>query len=662
MGEPTFSLDKLVPKFGILVDGNFSSPESFSSAVVAFLLVVLTGFILKALYEFATAHIAVRFYQKLIEDAGFGSEQNTELNHELLAARSRDILNSALKNKKYGRLWREFHESLVQSPDGSRLSNTLDASHFFNTHTLARGLTENRLIAAVPGFLTAIGVIGTFAGLQMGLANLNLEGDQDVDTIKKGIAAVTNGAAIAFMTSVWGVGTSVFFNFLEKILERSVRGAITDLQNQIDYLYPRTIAEQSLVKIADFARSSHETMQGLAEKIGDRLQEAMLEATSSMSSELQSALSSILAPAVDSLVNNANKTSEGVIKDVVSSFSERLGQAGNEQRQLLEEATGQINLATQNLATQLSSFSDSAATQKDDMTKTFEELMASFVGQFESLNRAASDREAERHNLAQRELGLMQEANQQSLDLMVSKLENQLETMGDRGREQSQAVTQKIEQLGLTQGELTESIAKLIQNQKTVHTDIANQLRDIQSAYRENVQAQNSSSEAIRAASFQMHNVSERIQGMGESLEKASEHLGENISNVVIQTQEIVDQNQKISESLSELSERYNIASQTIQSVSQTLNDATIHAKSGFEAVDQHLDSFTKNMQAAVESLERQMEELMISFANQVSSTTQERMNEWNQQTSQYTSSMTAAIDALAGVVDDIDNKASRRA
>ena len=55
---------------------------------------------------------------------------------------------------------------------GYHLFNTLDASHFFNHYSLARGLTDNRLLTAVPSFLTAIGVIGTFAGLQIGLGEI----------------------------------------------------------------------------------------------------------------------------------------------------------------------------------------------------------------------------------------------------------------------------------------------------------------------------------------------------------------------------------------------------------------------------------------------------------------------------------------------------------
>ena len=75
----------------------------------------------------------------------------------------------------------------------------------------------------MPGILTAIGVVGTFAGLQMGLAALSgsvsataaAGGSElgEVESLKQGIFAMISGASIAFMTSLWGVALSVSFNF-----------------------------------------------------------------------------------------------------------------------------------------------------------------------------------------------------------------------------------------------------------------------------------------------------------------------------------------------------------------------------------------------------------------------------------------------------------------
>lgn len=134
---------------------------------------------------------------------------------DTLADTRRETLKKALDLdvRNLGKLWREFDESLVRSADNRHVYNTLDAEHFFNANSLAPGLTGSRLLAAMPSFLVAVGVLGTFVGLTIGLANLGANGDfQNVDEIRSGITALIAGAAVAFMTSVWG-GLFSFVSF-----------------------------------------------------------------------------------------------------------------------------------------------------------------------------------------------------------------------------------------------------------------------------------------------------------------------------------------------------------------------------------------------------------------------------------------------------------------
>ncbi len=137
-------------------------------------------------------------------------------------------------------------------------------------------------MAAVPAFLTALGVLGTFVGLQLGLASLELTSESDVNILKSGIFSMMSGASTAFVTSVWGVALSLFFNFIEKSLERLVRRKIANLQDLIDFLYPRITTEQTLIKISDSSRITSQTMQTLAEQIGDRLQQSLMQASESI--------------------------------------------------------------------------------------------------------------------------------------------------------------------------------------------------------------------------------------------------------------------------------------------------------------------------------------------------------------------------------------------
>ena len=188
----------LIPEFWPLLLGDMpiDSAQGFSTSIVIFLLVIMGFFLIYAFWQREKAYYQVRFYRKTL--LAYKPEQ--------LLDRRQEINEKMASRASYGSLWQEFDESLVCV--GDHLYNTLDAAHFFNHYSLARGLTDNRLLAAVPSFLTAIGVIGTFAGLQIGLGEIRDAGfgsvDSGVDEIKAGIGGMIAGAAIAFMTSVWG--------------------------------------------------------------------------------------------------------------------------------------------------------------------------------------------------------------------------------------------------------------------------------------------------------------------------------------------------------------------------------------------------------------------------------------------------------------------------
>ncbi|MFP3472403.1 hypothetical protein R0J90_20320, partial [Micrococcus sp. SIMBA_144] len=80
-------------------------------------------------------------------------------------------------------VWVEFDETLVDDLQAGRTRSTIEAEFFFNSHSLASPLFENRWIQALPGTLIAIGVGGTFFKLTFGLMGLDLTGDTDIDAL-----------------------------------------------------------------------------------------------------------------------------------------------------------------------------------------------------------------------------------------------------------------------------------------------------------------------------------------------------------------------------------------------------------------------------------------------------------------------------------------------
>ena len=319
-------LSWLIPDFLNFKSQSFES--QLSSAFVFFLILVWFFFLIKSLHSFYKAKKRLSQLNKSLK--GISSEN--------IALKRIDITETLKRDKQKDQtvrhLWQEFDETLIEVKKGDiiLLHNTFDASHFFNSYTLAKGVTDNRLIAAVPGFLTAIGVIGTFVGLQIGLSEMNISSEVSVEEMKAGISAVIGGAKIAFMTSVWGVMLSVLFNFLEKLLEQNIRKNINFLQNTIDDIFPRLSPESQLQIIANNSSESRESLQGLAEQIGVKMQESMLTATRGISEALETTLNEIMAPAINKLVNETSEGNQKALEELLTKFMDGFGAQGNQQR------------------------------------------------------------------------------------------------------------------------------------------------------------------------------------------------------------------------------------------------------------------------------------------------------------------------------------------
>jgi DNA anti-recombination protein RmuC len=98
-------------------------------------------------------------------------------------------------------------------------------------------------------------------------------------------------------------------------------------------------------------------------------------------------------------------------------------------------------------------------------------------------------------------------------------------------------------------------------------------------------------------------------------------------------------------------------AGQQVELAARQLDSAAGKAESGLSSVDRHFEQLGRSLTTHVQQLERQVAALLTEYSNLVHTQTTNRMNVWNEQTGSYISSMTDAIQALSGVVDEIDGK-----
>ena len=381
-----------------------------------------------------------------------------EVEADQLAASRRQIDESMGAIPYLGELWHEFDETLVASRDDKRIYNTLDADHFFNTTTLGEGVTESRFIAAVPGMLTALGVFGTFVGLQLGLASLDLS---NTETMTRSMTDLTAGAAIAFKTSVWGIIASLVFNVAEKLIEGSLINQIRTFQFKTDRLFDRTLGEQALLEIEGHVGESEKLLRVLGEQIGDKIQEG---------------ISSAIAPALEALANTmedlANRQASGAesaLRDLVEQFTSELGDAGRQQSEDMaksaEALTGAIGELNITIADFLNKVGDQIDQLKEvtesgqEVTKETQRKAAEFVRNATESQQSYAE-VSNRVSDAARSLGQAVQSLsevEEGFDATIAKFGRTQERASETFDQSAEALTGASNSLSLLGGQISES-------------------------------------------------------------------------------------------------------------------------------------------------------------------------------------------------------------
>lgn len=571
-----------------------------------------------------------------------------------LAANRRSTLQAALKmdNPQVGNIWREFDESLVLSSDGASLHNTLDADHFFNARTLAQGLTGSRLLAAAPSFLVALGVLGTFVGLTVGLVQLDINSDSDVNVLRNGINGLIQGAAVAFMTSVWGIGCSLLLNFVEKMFERSALNRITGLQHRIDFLYPRLPAEQSLVSIADSSRQAKEALQELHERIGDRLQESFTGFAGVLQTTLTDTLNGIMKPAIDSLVQHSSDQSTTALEQLVNKFMAGMGESGKAQAELLNSSAQGLQNVVNNIDTRLQDLTQLVQVMQSEqhkLTASHGELADKLL---KDVLEGTRQNQGQLHEQFQHMLGALQ----QQFSQLQSEAHGHDETRRQQLDEQVNALTRH-------QGDLLDAVSKGVSETQEQSRRMAEQHNII-------LQELGKVSTAMAESSLHMDNSAKQLGLLANKVESASTLLGSRLTEIADRVESALAETAHLTATQKEQSQAMLRLQDSISATMTEFRDAAQLTRTAVEALKQRQEELLREtrmefsrlgdtLREQVLQVENQAKNWLESYSNQVGQQVNERMQEWNRHSLQYANEMLRISQGLGSVLDELEARRS---
>ena len=608
----------------------------------------------------------------------------------------REIFKEQIDNNTYvGKQWNEFDETLVLSHDGRKLFNTVDASYFFNTQNLARGITDSRIISSAPGLLTGMGVLGTFIGLQLGMGSLNLN-FANVEDLTKTIIPLVKGATVAFSTSVWGILTSIIFNLSEKTVEAYLRKKITFLQDKIDFLYPRIVEAQELVHINAHSLESRNTMSKLAEQIGFSMQKA---------------LDSSLGPAIKQLVDASKELSEKqnlgsqkALTDLAERFMEAMSKEGENQRKNMESGASGLNEAINSVGLSMNEFmqkfnlqlgewniekqgqielTKNIIEQGNSLSERSEQSQTALENTTSSINQAADklDNAAGRMERFGGEMRLASESistkqleasrlsaqvsqENQSLVNRFMEMIIQIETVRDRFLEISTELKGSSDGIGVRTNEFLENMKTQIENwgkekndTQTLANNLINQSQSITNQADQSREALSEIADSIVNSSEKMENASANIAELGIRIESAAEILSSKQAEATEVFKRSSQESLEATNNLRIVIDELQGMRQNFIDVGDSIRESSVNVGQNFDQLNNRVQDHITEMHTSMEDYRDEVNRLISEYSERVNAQTAYRLGEWNHQTLDFSNTLTQAVSSMNDILAEIEEK-----
>lgn len=386
--------------------------------------------------------------------------------------------------------------------------------------------------AQVPGILTALGILGTFLGLVLGLRSFDFS---NADQMTSSVEALVSGLNVAFYTSIYGVTLSVFYNMV-------FRKTTTELSQQLNQFYDAfrsvmvPLSQKEMAERLDSRQAeNNHLMQGIKEMLDERLGERL----GYQMAETLTPVFDRITQSLDSMMLDFHKEQADSLEKIVDAFVDRMGGALNahvnalgDSVDSLSQAQKSMSIELQNLILQIVKTGKDTAQINSQAGEILEQL-SSYVP---LLEQTARDSAGIIENMTKWSEGIQEMTEVQS-DMMQTMTAEQNEMLKNMA-EHEESLAHTCTEINKNQQQLGESLVRFTKAAETLaeREQDPMQLDDIKEMFAECVITM----EAIQKENAQNM---ERIQNTG---------VKEMLSGVSAQAKANAEENQAIQQMMTE--------------------------------------------------------------------------------------------------------------
>ena len=219
-------------------------------------------------------------------------------------------LDTFMKNNTYTSTpWEDFKKALIfpeklyvaskgtNNDFKSDIYLTIDASYFFNEDSLVSSKINHKFIQTMPTLLTGLGPFFTFLKMAIAFTQVNLSMEANVGESLNGLIA---NIQIAALCSVFAVGFSMLFMFIEKIMyNKKCKKYYLAIQKEFIILFDVVTSEKFLIDLVKESKIQNVTNEKLLKALPENFAKA-----------IEKSIGETTVPYLENILYSLNKLNE----------------------------------------------------------------------------------------------------------------------------------------------------------------------------------------------------------------------------------------------------------------------------------------------------------------------------------------------------------------
>ena len=410
----------------------------------------------------------------------------------------------------------------------------------------------------VAGILTALGILGTFLGLVLGLRSFDFS---NADQMTSSVEALVGGLNVAFYTSIYGVTLSILYNII-------FRRITTGLTQELNHFYDafnsalEPVSQKAMVERMDSRQAENNALMQdikalLDERLGERLGHQMAETLTPVFDRIIQSL--------DSMMLDFHKEQANSLEKIVDAFVDRMGGALNSHVKALGESVDELSQAQKTMSVELQRLIKQIVKTSKDTSQINEHagiILEQLSGYIPLLTQTSQDSAKVIENMVKwsEDIQKMTDTQHLAMEKMTVEQSDLLKVMA----EHEGNLDQTCEEISANQQQLSESLVQFTKAAETLAEREQDpmqfeDIKDMLSGYMNTMQKLQQESaqniENIQSAGIKemLTYVSAQTEANAKESQAVQQKLTEELQKLAKTQEDIVFLNAKIANTLSSL-------------------------------------------------------------------------------------------------------------